>query len=461
MMLIALLGVIAYFIYQAWQLEHHQAPVASTQVQTASASTESGATTSTQTVHVVTDTQTVDIDLKGGDLHRLLLNHYSVSKDKPDDKLALLDDQDGRWSVLQTGLVGAEQVYSGPDSVYTAPASSYTLATGADTLEVPLEYHDASGVEVRKLYRFHRGSYVVDLQQTLVNDSSAALKVTAYAKFVRVPGETNSGPPLMMHHGFSGFGFYEQKSGSSDYRFKKLAFKDVHEEPLDLHQQGGWLVMLEHYFLAAILPPNNEQLSFSAKPSNSVTDALIGQYLGSTVDVAAGQTQAFPLRLYFGPETQGNLDQIAPGLAYTEDYGILTPIAKPLFWILKAYHGLSGNWGVAIILLTLTIKAVFFKLSEAQYRSAAKMRKFGPRLKELKERYADDREKLNKAMMELYKKEGFNPLAGCWPVLIQMPVFFALYWVLGQSVELRQAPFALWIHDLTASDPYFVLPTHR
>jgi len=454
MMLIALLGVIAYFIYQAWQHDHRLPLVPPAQAVAEVSEAAAGATG--QIVRVVTDLQTAEIQLRGGDLHRLMLNHYPVTIDKPDDKLALLDDRDGQWSVFQTGLAGSEQPFSGPDSVYTATQLQYALADGQDSVDVPLVLHGADGVEVRKTYRFHRGSYVVDVEQTLVNGSAAPIKANAYARFVRLPVEARGAAPFMQP--FMGYGVYEQKTGSSNYRFKKFAFKDLGKEPFEFKQQGGWIVMLQHYFLAAILPPPDEALTLTGKSTATVAGAYTGQYLGSAQDIAPGKEHAFPLRLYVGPESQGGLDAIAPGLEYTEDYGILTPVAKPLFWILKTYNKWVGNWGVAIILLTLTVKLAFYKLSEAQYRSAAKMRKFGPRLQELKERYGDDREKYSKAMTDLYKKEGFNPLAGCWPMLVQMPVFFALYWVVGQSVELRHAPFCLWLNDLSAADPYFVLP---
>jgi YidC/Oxa1 family membrane protein insertase len=455
MVLIALMGVIVYFLYQQWQKDYGQASVAPPAAMATLASGGASATAATDRIHVETDKLSAEISLRGGDLRRLELKDYPLHKGQP-DKLPLLNDRDGHWSILQAGLAGPERSYIDSDTVYASPQPGYRLPDAGDIVEVPLEYRDASGYTVRKLYRFHRGSYLVDLEQTLLNASGRPLQASPYVRWSRKPVSSGDEPPFA--RSFLGYGIYEQKSAGPDYRFKKKAFKDLDKENYETRQQGGWLVMLQHYFVAGIIPPDRETLSFSAKPSAGIAGAYTGQYLGASREIAAGASQTFPTKLYIGPTQQGTLEAVAHGFELTEDYGILTPVAKPLFWLLKLYHSWTGNWGAAIILLTLSVRLAFFKLTEAQYRSTAKMRKFGPRIQELRERYADNREQLNRAMMDLYKKEGFNPLAGCWPILIQFPVFLALYWVLSQSVELRQAPFALWLNDLTAPDAYFVLP---
>jgi YidC/Oxa1 family membrane protein insertase len=456
MVLIALIGVIVYLLYQSWR-EDYEKPAFATSAIAQTASSEQGAANNDAArIRVQTDKYTAEISVQGADLRRVELRDYPLQKDKPEIKLPLLDDREGHWSILQSGLAGSERTFAQADTAYTTAQKDYALQDGSDTLEVPFSYHDASGYEVHKLYRFHRGSYVIDLDQSIQNESQQPLESRAYVRWSRKPIRSGDEPPFAQS--FLGFGVYQQKTGTKDYAFKKLAFKDLDKNAVTVEQTGGWLVMLQHYFVAGILPPADEALTLTAKPSPSVAGAYLGQYVGASHTIAPGATQDYPTRLYIGPTQQGVLESIAPGFDLTEDYGSLTAVAKPLFWIMKTYHAATGNWGVAIILLTLTVRLLLSPLTAAQFRSSAKMRQFAPRMKELRDRYADNREQLNRAMMELYKKEGFNPLAGCWPLLIQFPVFIAMYWVVSQSVELRQAPFALWINDLTAADHYFVLP---
>ena len=479
--LIVLLGIVLFFMYEAWQNDYapERQPPAPQQASavtdapdaspvtddlpvgvapsSAAAMTDlptAAAAGNDASVRVETDLLVVEIALAGGELRRAELLGYAEFKERPDN-LSLLDHRNGRWFVLQSGLAGPQAPLVTPKTPYTATQKAYTLADGADTLEVALDYTDAAGFSVSKLYRFRRGSYEIELSQTLKNSGSAEITASPYVRFLRTA--YNVGVPPKFTPTFLGMGLYEQKEpAGTSYRFKKATFEDLAEESITLQQTGGWIAMLQHYFTAAIIPPQDEKLTFNAKPSRD--RGFMGQYVGSASKVAPQQQHSFDTRLYIGPQLQHGVDDIAPGFGLTLDYGILTPLATPLFWVLEKFHKLTGNWGYAIILLTLAVKLLMIKLSEAQYRSMAKMKKFGPRITDIKERYADDRERLQKAMMDLYKKEGFNPLAGCWPLLLQMPVFFALYWVLLQSVELRQVPFALWINDLSAPDPYFVLP---
>lgn len=474
--LIALLGAVIFFMYQAWIKDH--ATVAATASATApvpapasasddtplvvpateaasGASAGPAANADSARVLVRTDVLAIEIALTGGELRRAALIGYPVAKNQPNTDFALLDDRDNDWFVLQSGLATPQQTLSGPQTPFHSAQTRYELAAGADSLEVPLETTDAAGDVVRKVYRFKRGSYIVDLEQSVTNAEGAAVSVSPYVRLWRTP-PADSGSHHMGASTFTGMAFYEQKPDSTNYRFRKLKFDDVAKEPLNAKQQGGWLAMMEHYFITAIIPPKDQTNTFSAKPSSS--KGYLGQYVGAAANVAPQATQTFSTQIYMGPLLQKSLENIAPGFDLAVDYGVLTPIAHPLFLFLNFLHGLTHNWGFAIILLTLAVKGAMFKLSEAQYRSMAKMKKFAPRIQDLKERYAGDRERMSKAMMELYKKEGFNPLAGCWPLVVQFPVFIALYWVLLQSVELRQAPFMLWINDLSAADPYFVLP---
>ncbi|MBI3171225.1 MAG: membrane protein insertase YidC, partial [Hydrocarboniphaga effusa] len=288
----------------------------------------------------------------------------------------------------------------------------------------------------------------------LANASATELVVSPYARLARTQFKVIGEPPFVKT--FTGVGFYEQKEGGGSYRFKKTKLEKLGEDAYETQQTGGWIAMLQHYFVAAILPAQDQAATFTAKPATG--QAYLAQYVGAPQTVAAGRSASFTTALYLGPKLQDRVADVAPGFDLTLDYGVLTPISEPLFWLLSSFHRFTGNWGVAIILLTLLVKAAMYKLSEAQYRSMAKMKKFGPKIQDIKERYGDERERMQKAMMELYKKEGFNPLAGCWPLLVQFPVFIALYWVLLESVELRQASFAFWLNDLTSPDPYYVLP---
>jgi YidC/Oxa1 family membrane protein insertase len=477
--LIALLGAVLFFIYQAWQKEHAAAPLPPAPAVTvpgddlprampasdrpaaapATPGTEPGPTIAGSAnpaarVKVETDLYIAEIALLGGELRRVELKGYPVSKDRPGEHFALLNDRDGRYYVLQSGLAGAESALVTHQSSFSSAQTEYRMVEGAETLDVALDYTDASGLRATKTYRFRRGSYQVDLLQTVNNSGDAELAVSPYVRIVRTNTKAGDEPKFVAT--FTGVGLYEQKENGSNYRFVKTGLDDLDDEPVQRQQQGGWIAMLQHYFVTAILPPPEEQHSFSAKPAQG--QGYQAQYVGAMTMVPAGGQHQFTTPLYLGPKLQDSIGNYAKGLELTVDYGILTPISEPLFWLLEKFHKLTGNWGWAIILLTIVVKGLMYKLSEAQYRSMAKMKKFAPKLQDIKERYGNDRERQQKAMMDLYKKEGFNPLAGCWPLLLQFPVFIALYWVLLESVELRQAPFLLWLQDLTAPDPFYVLP---
>ena len=253
---------------------------------------------------------------------------------------------------------------------------------------------------------------------------------------------------------YTGSVYYNEEA-----KFEKVDFDEMEDNRLSVDSKGGWIAMIQHYFLSAWVPVQDADYRIYTLSNVKVNPATytVGQ-LSATRVVAAGGDTEFSSQLFVGPKLVNRLEEIAPGLDLTVDYGVLTFLSKPLYWLLSWYHGFVGNWGVAIILLTFTIKAVFYKLSETSYRSMAKMRKVSPRLKTLKERYGDDRQKMNQAMMELYKTEKINPMGGCLPILVQIPVFIALYWALLESVDLRQAPFFFWIEDLSVKDPFFVLP---
>lgn len=470
--LIALVGVVLFFLYQAWQKDYGNQPPATPVAETAkppeghaaaAAATvdetvggvapANTANADGETIRVETDVYIAEISTLGGELRRLELKHFPAAKDKP-EPMSLLDDRNGRLFVLQSGLVDTQSPLITDKTLFHAAQPSYQLAQGQDSLDVTLSYEGADGLQAKKTYHFHRDSYQIDLSQTLKNGDSERT-VSPYTRLVRTDYKPDGEPRFS--HTFTGVGFYQQSEpGSTSYKFKKTALDKLGKDAFETQQTGGWITILQHYFVAAIVPDQNETLTYSAKPREA--GGYRAQAVGAGVKLAAGESHEFNTKLYIGPKLQDRLDDVAPKFDLTLDYGILTPIAKPLFIVLKFFHKHTGNWGFAIILLTLTVKLAMYKLSETQYRSMAKMKVFGPKIADIRERYADDRERLQKAMMDLYKKEGFNPLAGCWPMLVQFPIFISLYWVLLESVELRQAPFMFWIQDLTAPDPFYVLP---
>jgi YidC/Oxa1 family membrane protein insertase len=316
-----------------------------------------------------------------------------------------------------------------------------------DTLEVRLNWQN-NDVSVDKIYTFHRNKYAIDVTYEIKNGSASAITPTVYYQIVH-DSKSNQGSKLMPT--FTGGSYYTEVT-----KFKKLAFSDMAKEPLTITSNDGWVGLLQHYFVSAWIPKDGLARKFyTEKLSDDIYRIGSKSTLGA---IEPGASLMVPARLFSGPQTKHDLSSTALGLEYTVDYGWLTMVASPLFWLLSKIQSIVQNWGVAIILLTILIKAAFFKLSATSYRSMAQMRELAPRLQSMKEKFGDDRQKMQMAMMELYKKEKINPMGGCLPILVQIPVFIALYWVLLGSVELRHAPFFGWITDLSAIDPYYILP---
>ncbi|MEZ5460405.1 membrane protein insertase YidC [Dokdonella sp.] len=413
--------------------------------------------TQMEPVTVTTDLLRIQIDPRGGNVVSADLLAYPEQPNEA-QRVRLFDTDPSRYFVAQSGLVSTDSPAPNHQAPFQTASHDYVLADGQDRLEVPLTWSDPSGVQVSKIFVFQRGSYVIEQRQQVDNQSTTKWTGNAYRQLQRVPLVLDSsgikGYTNTSRYSFMGAAWY-----SPEEKFQKLKFEDFKSDPLNRTVTGGWIALLQHYFFAAWIPPADEADQFSSKEVGSTGQVrYLVRSASPAIEIAPGAQQTFSARLYVGPKLQSTLDDLAPGLAKTADYGIFTVISEPLHWLLAQFHKLTGNWGFAIILLVILIKAVFFKLSEAQYRSMAKMRKMQPRVAALKERYGDDRAKMNQAMLELYKKEKINPLGGCLPMLVQIPVFLGLYWVLLESVELRQAPFILWIHNLTAPDPYYVLP---
>jgi len=426
------------------------------QVPSATASTAAkpestaSAADSPEPIRVATDLLRTEISPRGGTLVGAWLVDYPVTPDRPEDKVRLFKPDTPNLFLAQSGLIGAEpQILPTHDAVFQSEATSYELAPGKNHLEVVLTWTDPSGVQVRKRYGFARGSYLITLSQEVTNGTGAPLLARSYNQLQRT--ELIDPNASRFVHTYTGGVYY-----TPEEKYKKVTFADMRETKLDLPVEDGWLAMIQHYFLAAWIPPRGVQETFYT----NVLDGgryIIGGY-SPAVTIAAGTNHRFDSELFVGPKLQNTLAEIAPGLDLTVDYGRLTVIAQPIHWLLAKIHQVIGNWGWSIIVLTILIKAAFFKLSETSYKSMANMRELTPRIQALKDRYGDDKERLNQAMMELYKTEKINPLGGCLPIVVQIPVFIALYWVLLESVELRQAPWILWIDNLSAPDPYFVLP---
>lgn len=413
----------------------------------------------TPAVRVVTDVLQVEIDLTGGTLVSARLLNYPIDLDNPAEKVQLLRNEGLNPFIAQSGLLSA-QAAPNHTSVYQSAKPSYELADGIDELSVPLTWKSADGIVVTKTFVFRRGDYVVEVNHQLDNQSAASWSGNRYDQLQRsvIEEETKSSFTNPGSYSFTGIAFY-----SPGDKFEKLAFDDVSDEPYNKTFAGGWLAIIQHYFFAAWIPPAEEAGTYTTKEiiaqnNGQQQPRYLVRNVSPSYTVAAGQQQNFSSRLYLGPKLQEELEAVAPGLEYTVNYGIFTIFSKPLFWLLSHIHNIVGNWGWAIVLLTILIKLAFFKLTEAQYRSMARMRKLQPRIEQLKERYGDDRQRMSQAMMEMYKTEKVNPLGGCLPILVQIPIFIALYWVLLESVELRQAPFILWINNLSVRDPYFILP---
>ncbi len=409
------------------------------------------APTKGEIVQVRTDLLVADVDTLGGGLVRLELLKHKETNDQSKN-LVLLGTEHQYFA--QSGLTGD----GGPNhrTLWRVLPGERSLGEGKSTLELRLSAEGKDGISVEKIYTFKRDSYIVDVALEIRNAGSAPVAPHAYFQLTHDGKQAAGGSSLAQSFGAQSFNGFAQYT--TEKNFEKVQYSDIDKGKPDHARKAndGWIAFVQHYFVAAWVPT-------AAGPRDYVIEKRPdGMYSARVVlpvpAIAPGATAKAVAPLYAGPQEQNRLKEVAPGFDLVVDYGWLTIIAWPLFWLLEKYHSLVGNWGVAIILLTVTIKIVFFPLSAASYRSMAKMKLVTPRLTKIREMYANDRARQNQAMMELYKTEKINPLGGCFPILVQIPVFIALYWVLLAAIELRHAPFMLWIHDLSALDPYYVLP---
>ncbi|MDA1107812.1 MAG: membrane protein insertase YidC [Proteobacteria bacterium] len=474
LLLLLALGFVLFLIWEAWQQDHAPQPQsvqtvtpaapgnadvpvgrtptspATAQPQTAPGDASAAALPSAQRVHVVTDVLDVEIDTVGGDLRRLDMLAYPAVAGKP-EPFRLMTEAASKLFVAQTGLLAGA---NGPDhhAQFKAEQAEYRLESGANELKVRLRWVSPEGVPVDKVYTFSRGSYEVKIEHQVHNTTPQELQGRVYGQFQRVEDTSSQSHFIYTYTG--------GVISSPENKYEKIDFGQMAEQNLSRDIVGGWAAMLQHYFVSAWIPPQDETSHYYTTTLKEGVDTpryILG-LVSTERSIKPGESATLGLTLYVGPKIQDHLKEVAPNLDLTVDYGMLTVLAQPLFWLLEYIHGVVNNWGWSIVLLTLLIKLVFYHLSAASYRSMANMRKLQPRIMSIRERLGDDRQRMSQAMMELYKTEKINPLGGCLPVLVQIPVFIALYWVLLESVELRQADFIFWLTDLSGKDPYYVLP---
>ncbi len=476
LILVIALAIIGFFLFQAWN-EDHSAD------QTAAAATQSSQQTTTmgfpqakdsktmvsdrQTVaspnkdlitsaseeHVIrvrTDVLRVKINLKGGSLIYSSLLKFPESISKPNKPVILFNDTEKYRYLAQSAVIPNNQKQLKQLPLFSTTQANYKLTRNQDTLKVILTRTTERGVKLSKVFTFNRGQYDVGVTYIIDNQSGSNLKANLYNQLIRMD------TPISAKKGFQVSSYFGSSMSTQDKPYKKVSFKDMRKEDVDITTLGGWIAMQQHYFLSAWIPIQDANNQFYTR---KLSDDLftIGS-ISPVFNVAAGETKTLNSKIYIGPASGSALNSIAPNLGLTVDYGFLWWLSEPIFWVMQKIHNFVGNWGVAIILVTFLIKLLFYKLSATSYRSMANMRKLQPKIEAVKERYSDDKQKLSQATMELYRKEKVNPLGGCLPMLVQIPFFIALYWVLVESVQLRQAPFFFWIQDLSIKDPYYILP---
>ncbi len=478
-LLIIALAIIVFLIFQAWQEEQRRlaappevtsapttqdvpttpvgeapVPAAPTAVQPAQPPSAEAAAPAPVSrgaeITVLTDVFQATIDTAGGDLREVKLRKYPVAVDRPDEPFVLLEQSGQHVYIAQSGLIGKDREYPNHTTRYSADARRYVLGDEAEQLVVPLRWQAPDGVKYTKLYTFYRDRYTVDVQFLVENTAAGVWQGHLYRQFRRRYVEPKRG--WLRLPTYTGAAIYTPED-----KYEKISFDEMRDEPLERDVTGGWVAMLQHYFVSAWMPAADQRNRFytTALPDNNYA---IGLKQVTPTILAPGETGRLKTALYTGPKEHKRLKRLTEGMELTVDYGWLTFLSAPLFWLLQFIHQWVGNWGWAIIVLTIIIKLVFYPLSAASYKSMAHMKRVQPKLQSLRERFGHDKQRMNQAMMELYKKEKINPLGGCLPIAIQIPVFIALYWVLLESVEMRQAPFVLWLRDLSLPDPFYVLP---
>ncbi|EKF9262282.1 membrane protein insertase YidC [Vibrio cholerae] len=459
--LLIALALVSFLLFQQWQVAKNPAPQATQQAQSTGAAPApsfsdeldptpaQNVAAKAKTITVSTDVLTLSIDTLGGDVVSAKLNQYSEELNSP-ESFVLLQNTQGHQFIAQSGLVGPQgiDVTSNNRPAYQVSADSFTLAEGQDELRIPMTYQ-ANGIDYTKTFILKRGSYAVDVVFDVANHSGSEATLGMYAHLRQNLLDSGGNLAMPTYRG----GAYS----TSDVRYKKYSFDDMKDRNLSAPNDVtvNWVAMIQHYFASAWIPRDEPQAQLYSRVINNLGDMGIRT---PNKTIANGDKAEFEATLWVGPKLQDQMAATAPNLDLVVDYGWLWFIAKPLHWLLSVIQNFVGNWGVAIICLTFIVRGAMYPLTKAQYTSMAKMRMLQPKLQAMRERIGDDRQRMSQEMMELYKKEKVNPLGGCLPILLQMPIFIALYWALMESVELRHSPFFGWIHDLSAQDPYYILP---
>jgi len=404
-------------------------------------------------ISVKTDNLEIGIDTNGGDIVFAAFPKHLAKIDNPDVPFVLLENNQRRQYIAQSGLIGRNGIDTAQGRAkYSATTNSFELADSANELIVDLQHKTEQGVIITKRFSFVRGEYLVHLEYLVDNQSGEEWSAVLFGQLKRDdtadPSADTSGMGMQPYLGAA--------MTTAEEPYKKVSFSDMAENAVNLTMPGGWIAILQHYFVSAWIPDEKSTHHYSSAVTQDNKNII--RFTSPALTIPAGGQGSVEAQLYAGPKDQYRLEQISEGLELTVDYGILWWIAQPLFWVLTQIHKLVGNWGWSIIGVTVLVKAIFFHLNTVAYKSMANMRKAGPKMQRIKEMYGDDRQKMSQEMMSLYKKEKINPLGGCLPILVQMPVFIALYWVLMESVELRHAPWMGWITDLSVMDPYYILP---
>ena len=417
---------------------------------TASTNISSESRVQSDLVHIKTDTLELSIDLRGGDIVNLSLPKYLKQIDVIDDPFTMLESSPRRDYIAQSGLIGQNGIDSSGRALYESISRYYELESNQNTLQVDLINSVQTGLNVTKRFIFTRDSYLVDIEFLIENDTGTDWQANAFGQIKR---DSFEDPSSVGGLGRTFLGFV---TTTSDDPYIKVDFDDIDDRSESSETLGGWIGFSQHYFLSAWIPNQDEVNRFTTRKNQA--NQYFGEFTSGAFTVSANSTANYKIQFYSGPKDQYALAEISPNLDLTIDYGFLWFLAAPIYWLLTRIDSIIGNYGLSIILLTFVVKALFYKLSETQYKSMAGMRRVMPKMQQIKDRYGDDRMGLQKATMDLYKKEKINPFGGCLPMLVQMPVFIALYWVLMESVELRHAPFVGWLTDLSVRDPFFILP---
>ncbi|MBC9131121.1 membrane protein insertase YidC [Frischella sp. Ac48] len=456
-LLIAFLTV-SFLIWQAWERDHAPKPKIENQLTEQIINNDSvSVNTTAKSITIKSDVLSLKVNTYGGDVQSAELLKYDQSLDSH-TPFQLLTAKPDFVYIAESGLTGND----GPDNankasrpLYQTQQDEYVLADGQNELRVPLTYVK-DGITYTKVYTLKRGDYAIDVSYEINNQSAAPIEVAMYGQLK----QTIDLPHDAVSEGGSGLGlsvFRGAAYSSSSTNYSKYSFDDIKDENLSIKTQTGWIAMLQHYFASAWIPTQDQENLLYTRATNNNTQATVG-FRGEYTTIASGAQQTIKAKLWLGPELQNELQQTAQHLDLIVDYGWLWFLSQPLFHLLKLIQGFVSNWGVAIIIITFIVRGILFPLTRTQYRSLAKMKLLQPRLQALKERYGDDHKKVGQETMELYRQEKVNPLGGCLPVIIQMPIFLSLFYMLGNTVELRHAPFMLWINDLSAQDPYYILP---